>query len=93
MQITSLKQLKLIVLIFSDFMAGPLEEEIKTYEENKQELVKKANEKYVLIKDKVIVDIFESEQDAIKIGIGKFGNVPFLVKKIKEVEQTQNYTS
>ncbi len=71
-------------------MAEPLEEELKTYEENKSELVKKANGKYVLIKGKTIVDIFESEQDAIKMGIGKFGNVPFLVKKIEEVEQTQN---
>jgi hypothetical protein len=74
-------------------MAAPLEEELKIYEENKSELVKKANGKYVLIKGKIIVDIFESEQDAIKTGIGKFGNVPFLVKKIEEVEQTQNYTS
>ena len=74
-------------------MAEPLEEELKTYEENKTELVKKANGKYVLIKGKTIVDVFESEQDAIKTGIGKFGNVPFLVKKIEEVEQTQNYTS
>ena len=74
-------------------MAEPLEEELETYEENKQELVKKANGNYVLIKGKTIVDIFESEQDAIKTGIDKFGNVPFLVKKIEEVEQTQNYTS
>ncbi len=74
-------------------MTEPLEEELKTYEENKAELVKKANGKYVLIKDKTIVDVFESEQDAIKTGLGKFGNVPFLVKKIEEVEQTQNYTS
>ncbi len=80
-------------LIFSDFMAEPLEDELKTYEKNKQELVKTANGKYVLIKGKTIVDIFESEQDAIKIGIDKFGNVSFLVKKIEEVEQTQNYTS
>ncbi|EQD42878.1 hypothetical protein B2A_10132 [mine drainage metagenome] len=74
-------------------MAEPLEEELKTYEENKAKLVKEANGKYVLIKDKTIIDIFESEQDAIKTGIEKFGNVPFLVKRIEEVEQTQNYTS
>ncbi len=74
-------------------MAIPLEEEIKTYEENKAELVKKANGKYVLIKGKTIVDIFESEKDAIKRGIEEFGNTSFLVKKIEEVEQTQNYTS
>ncbi|MGI0141443.1 MAG: hypothetical protein ACREBF_02205 [Candidatus Micrarchaeales archaeon] len=70
-----------------------LDEELKTYEENKQDLLKKANGKYVLIKGKIVVDIFESEKDAVRIGIEKFGNVPFLVKKIEEVEQTQNYTS
>ena len=72
---------------------APLEEELKTYEQNKSDLVKKANGKYVLIKGKMIVGIFESENDAIRIGIEKFGNGPFLVKKIEEVEQTQNYTS
>lgn len=74
-------------------MAALLEEEIKTYEQNKAELVKTANGKYVLIKGKEIIDIFESEKDAIRQGIEKFGNSPFLVKKIEEIEQTQNYTS
>ena len=75
------------------FMAEPLEEELKTYEENKGDLVKKANGKYVLIKGNAIIDILESEKDALRIGIERFGNAPFLVKKIEEVEQTQNYTS
>lgn len=74
-------------------MAILLEEELKTYEENKQDLIKRANGKYVLIKGKTIVDTFESEKDAVRIGIEKFGNVPFLVKKIEEIEQKQNYTS
>ncbi len=79
--------------LFGDIIAEPLEEELKTYEENKQELLKKANGKYVLIKGDTIIGIFESENDAVRIGIEKFGNVSFLVKKIEEVEQTQNYTS
>ena len=73
-------------------MAILLEEELKTYEENKQDLIR-VNGKYVLIKGKTIVDTFESEKDAVRIGIEKFGNVPFLVKKIEEIEQKQNYTS
>ncbi|HIH50686.1 MAG: hypothetical protein ABSE71_03480 [Candidatus Micrarchaeaceae archaeon] len=70
-----------------------LEEELKTYAEKKQELVRQSNGKYVLIKGKQVIGVYESENDAIKIGIEKFGNVPFLVKKIEEVEQSQNYTS
>jgi len=70
-----------------------LDEETKTYQEHKQELLSKAKGKYVLIKGKEIVGIYESEKDAIKIGIDKFGNVAFLVKRIEEIDQNQNYTS
>lgn len=70
-----------------------LKQELKTYEENKAELVKNNNGKYVLIKGKEIVKIFSTDEEAVTFGIKKFGNVPFLVKKIQEVEQTQYYTS
>ena len=59
--------------------------ELETYKKNKSDLVKKYSGKYVLIKGKEIIDIFESEKDAINSGFKKFGNTPFLVKKIEEV--------
>ena len=37
--------------------------------------------------------LYDTRNDAIKIGIDKFGNSPFLVKQISEVEETQNFTS
>jgi hypothetical protein len=70
-----------------------LEQELKTYNENKKRLLEEASGKYVLIKDAKIIGVYESEIDAIKLGIQKFGNVPFLVKKIAEIEQTHNYMS
>ena len=70
-----------------------LAEELKTYAEKKEELVRQHNGKYVLIKGNGIVGIFDSKEDATIIGIQKFGNTPFLVRKIEEVEQGQNYTS
>ena len=70
-----------------------LSEELKIYEENKAKLIKEANGKFVLIKGKEIVNIFDTQMDAIKVGIDKFGNDPFLVKKIEEVDQKQNFTS
>ena len=70
-----------------------LSEELKIYEENKVRLIKEANGKFVLIKGKEIVNIFDTQMDAIKVGIDKFGNEPFLVKKIEEVDQKQNFTS
>lgn len=74
-------------------MTKELELELKKYEEKKQDLLKTDENKYVLIKNQEIVGIFESQKDAIKVGIAKFGNTPFLVKKIERIEQGQNFTS
>ncbi|HLC58417.1 MAG TPA: hypothetical protein VJI68_01000 [Candidatus Nanoarchaeia archaeon] len=68
-------------------------EELETYEKNKPDLLKSAFGKYVLIKGKEIINTFDTQNDAIKFGIEKFGNVPFLVKKIEEIETKQNFTS
>ena len=70
-----------------------LEKELKTYAEHKSDLIKTSVGKYALIKDSKIINVFESQNDAIKAGIEAFGNNPFLVKKIEEVEQKQNFTS
>ncbi len=70
-----------------------LSKEIETYEKHKNELLKEHRGEYVLIKGDQIINIFESQKDAIKIGIEKFGNSPFLVKKILEVDEKQNFTS
>ena len=68
-------------------------EELETYNKNKTELLKENVRKYVLIKGKEIINVFDTQNDAIKVGIDKFGNTPFLVKKIEEVESKQNFTS
>ncbi|MBS3080916.1 hypothetical protein J4221_05570 [Candidatus Pacearchaeota archaeon] len=70
-----------------------LSEELETYDKHKAELLKESVGKYVLIKGKDIINIFDTQNDAIKVGIDKFGNTPFLVKKIEEVESKQNFTS
>ncbi len=74
-------------------MNNVLMEELKTYEKHKQDLIKSSNGKYVLIKGSEIIGTYESQRDAINTGIEKFGNTPFLVKKIEEIEQRQNFTS
>ena len=70
-----------------------LSEELETYNKHKAELLKESVGKYVLIKGKEIINIFDTQNDAIKVGIDKFGNTPFLVKKIEEVESKENFTS
>lgn len=70
-----------------------LSKEIKTYNENKEVLLRNSSGKFVLIKEDRIIGVYDTRNDAIKIGIDKFGNEPFLVKKISEIDETQNFTS
>ena len=73
--------------------AGKLEKELSVYEEKKSELLKYAKGKFVLIKNSEVIGTYDTQNDAIKVGIDKFGNSPFLVKKVEEFEQPQNFTS
>lgn len=70
-----------------------LEEEIGTYEKHKEELIEKANNKFVLIKHSEIIEIFESQSDALKEGYKRFRKEPFLVKQILPVEVPLQFTS
>jgi hypothetical protein len=74
-------------------MATGLEAELKTYEEHKPELLARARGQYVLIKGSQVVETFTSEEDALKRGYQDFGNQPFLVKQIADVEVPANFTS
>ena len=60
-----------------------LEKEYQTYLRHKEQLLAKNEGKYVLIKDTQIADVYASYEDALKEGLKKFGNVPFLVKQIQ----------
>ena len=70
-----------------------LAKELETYEENKQRLLSESQGKFVLIRGGDIINVFDTYSDAVKVGIDKFGNTPFLVKKIVEFEEKQNFTS
>jgi hypothetical protein len=67
-----------------------LDKEIETFEKNKSKLVEEHKDKYVLIKDDKIIDIFFDKRDAINRGYKEFPNKPFLVKKIEETSEVQN---
>ncbi|CAM2193258.1 DUF5678 domain-containing protein [Paraburkholderia kururiensis] len=68
-----------------------LERELAAYKRALPELL--ADEgKYVLVKGDEIVDRFTSYEDALKIGYGKFGLEPFLVKLIERNERVANFT-
>ena len=65
-----------------------LEEEIKTYEERKAELL--LNEgKFVLIKKSDVQGFFDTYGDAVQAGYERFGLEPFFVKQIEAVKRVQ----
>lgn len=68
-----------------------LETELKTYEQHKNELLGTAGGKFVLIRGTDVIGVYDSKMDAIAQGYKQFGNVPFLVKQIVEVETAQNF--
>lgn len=74
-------------------MPNPLKKELEVYEAQKAELIGKSNGKFVLIKGDKAIDTFDTKIDAIRHGYEKFGNKPFLVKQIVELEIPQNFTS
>jgi hypothetical protein len=74
-------------------MENVLKVELETFQKLKKDLIRDHNGKYALIKGDELIGVFESQKDAINTGISKFGSSPFLVKKIEEIEEGQNFTS
>lgn len=68
-----------------------LEKELETY---RRELTRLASDegKWVLIKGDEVIEIFETYEDALKIGYQRFGLEPFMVKQIQTIEQVYSFT-
>jgi len=74
-------------------MNPTLEAELETYAAHKTEFLASANGKYVLIHGAEMGGTFETEQDAVNRGYEQYGNVPFLVKQVTEVDQVAHFAS
>ena len=64
-----------------------LSEEYEYYRTRRNDLLTKHNGKFALIKGKEVVGIFDTDQDAYKAGLLRFGNVPFLIARILEGDE------
>lgn len=62
-----------------------LKEEFEVYNAKKEELLKEEG-KFVLIKGHEVVDVFANYEDALKEGLKRFGNTPFLIQQIQQIE-------
>ncbi len=61
------------------------EKELKKFKEIQKQLKSEyPNGGFVVIKDDKISDVWNDRIDALKAGIEKYGNVPFLIKDIRE---------
>ena len=67
-------------------MPVALEREYQVFKEQKSELLAKGEGKFALIKGDTIIDIFASYEDALKEGLKRFGDVPFLIHEIQREE-------
>ena len=74
-------------------MQNLLQEELQTYERERSRLLGEAEGKFVLIHGSEILGPYESEMDAVSEGYRRFGNVPFLVKRVVQVEEVEHLIS
>ena len=70
-----------------------LRQELETFEAQRDELVRRVNGKFVLIKGDRVVGTFDTESDAIAAGYKEFGNVAFLVKHVAPSDRPLNFVS
>lgn len=63
-----------------------LDTALDTFEEHRRELVREAAGKFALVYGTELVGVFDSDEEALAKGYESFGNVPFLVKEITEVD-------
>jgi len=68
--------------------SNPLQREYDFYLKIKPDLLKMHGGKFALIKDEKLVGTFDTDQDAYKIGLDKFGNVPFLIIRIQDKDES-----
>lgn len=66
-----------------------LERELKFFESKKKEWLRDYKDKFVLIKGEELIDVFNTLEDAYKEGVKRYGNQPFLIKRVTEEEETE----
>ncbi len=74
-------------------MTTVLSTELCTYEERRAALLREAEGKFVLIHGHDVARTYNEKMDAIAEGYRRFGNVPFLVKKVVQVEVPETFAS
>ena len=75
------------------FASHTLEAERRFFEANRGRFMQENAGKFVLIKGRRVYGFYEAKFDAIDAGYERFGNVPFFVHKVTEVEEPVSVVS
>ena len=70
-------------------MAGDeiLHVELAYFQQRRGHLLAEHHGKYALVKGKKLVGTFDTHEAAYENGVNRFGNVPFLIKEIREHDE------
>ena len=66
-----------------------LDEEAKTFNEHKSELLEKARGQYVLIKKDQIIGTYPTRDGSLKEGFSRYFREPFFIKYIDEEDRIE----
>ena len=66
---------------------GILHVELAYFQERREHLLAEHSGKYALIKGKTLIGTFDTHEAAYEHGVARFGNVPFLIKVVREHDE------
>jgi len=66
-----------------------LKKVINFFQKKKEEWLKLYEGKFVVIKDEELLGAYDTEGEAYKNGLDKYGNIPFLIKKVQPEEPAE----
>lgn len=70
-------------------LSEEMRREYEAYLRMKDDLLRKYEGKVVLIKDGRLVGVYDSEEEALKEALERFGPVPVLIKRVRRKEKAE----
>jgi predicted ferric reductase len=68
-----------------------LEIELEFFTQHKDEWLRYYKGQFALVKGEELIGTFTTRTEAFSAGIGRLGNVPFLIKVVSEEEETVQF--
>lgn len=69
----------------------PLQEERQYFDANRERLLREHRGKFALIEGSELIGTFDTDENAYAEGVERFGNQPFLIRRIEETDPTAQF--